>query len=132
MSGRTILALLLAPIISGAVLAIAVMSTAPIDTIPIEYRPKMLVQFEVGVITGVLFELFVLLPLLYVLNRIRVNGRLLFICLGTTFWFVASVGLLSLTAQDWNSRIALSLMFLVPGVALVVAFGAIVSHGAKA
>jgi hypothetical protein len=132
MHGRTILALVLAPIVAGAMFSWLVLSSVPMSAIQSEHRPELLVQFVVGLVSGAVFELFFLLPLLYVLRRTHVSGRLLFISSGIFVWFLVYFGLLSLGQLDWNGRFATSLMFLVPGAALVVAFGAIVQHGAKA
>ena len=130
MSGRTIIALLLAPIVAGATYASSVMSN--LAHIPASHRPDPWVQFVPGVLGAVLFELFVLLPLLYLLQRTHRSNRLLFICLGTVCWFIVSFALLSLTRMEWRDLLATTLIFLIPGVTVVLVFGLIVRHGAKA
>ena len=78
------------------------------------------------------FELVVLLPLLYVLQRLNRSNRALFVGLGTICWFFVSFGLLSLARFDLNDLLATSMIFLIPGFALVLVFGIIVRHDAKA
>jgi hypothetical protein len=130
MSGRTIIALLLAPIVAGTAYASWVLSS--LAGIPESHRPDPWTQFVPGVLGAVVFELFVLLPLLYLLQRIHRSNRLLFICLGTTGWFLASLALLSLARFHWSDLLATSLIFLIPGFALVLVFGVIARHDAKA
>src|SRR5262249_3123099 len=130
MSGRLIIALLLAPIVAGATYASWVMSS--IAHIPESHRPDPCVQFVPCVFGAALFELVVLLPLFYFLQRIHRSIRLLFICMGMVCWFLVSLGLLSLTRMEWSDLVATTLIFLIPGFAVVLVFGLVVRHDAKA
>jgi len=130
MTGRTILALVLAPIVAGA--AYASWALSSMSGIPESHRPDPWVQFVPGVLGAAVFELFVLLPLLYFLQRTHHSNRFLFIGLGTVCWFLASVGLLSLARLEWSDLVATTLIFLIPGFALVLVFALIARHDAKA
>ena len=127
MSGRTILALFLAPFAAGAINAawlMAKFSRATLVSDPPSGWSTLLIisQFFPGVISGALFELFILLPLLYLLQRIRHASRLLFVFCGIAIWYAVSLVILSLTSLAWDERFLNSAMFLVPGVPLVVVF----------
>jgi hypothetical protein len=130
MSGRTIIALLLAPIVAGVTYTSWVLSS--LGGIPESQRPDPWVQFIPGVLAAAVFELVVLLPLLYLLQRVHRSNRALFVGLGTICWFFISVGLLSLARFDLSDLLATSMIFLIPGFALVLVFGIIVRHDAKA
>ncbi len=103
-----------------------------IARIPESHRPDPWIQFIPGVLGSALFELVVQLPVLYLLQRIHRSNRLLFISVGMVCWFLVSLGLLSLTRMEWSDLVATTLIFLIPGFAVVLVFGLVVRHDAKA
>jgi hypothetical protein len=130
MNGRTILALIVAPVVGG--LTYGGWLASSFSGIPDPYRTGLWTQSIPGIVVGTVFELFFLLPLLYLLQRFRLSARLWFIGFGILIWFLLSIALLSLTQINWSECVASSFMFLVPGAALVIAFGSIVPRGEKA
>ena len=123
--GRTVLALLVAPLAAGAVNAAWIM--AQLSQVTLERdAPNVWAQFVPGVMLGTLFELFILLPLLYVFERARYSSRVIFVLCGIAIWYLASLVAFSFTSLTWDERVLNSAMFLVLGVPLVVVFGLLV------
>jgi len=130
MSGRMILALLVSPILAGITYGAWLASS--LSGIPGAYRSGLWSQFIPGIVAAAVFELFFLLPLLYLLQRLHLRARLWLIGLGMLAWSLLSLAALSLGGSDWSTCVANSPMFLVPGAALVVAFATLGQQGGKA
>ena len=121
MSRRTVIALIVAPLVAGAVYAAWLMWQ--LSNASLVNPPGVWAQFFPGFMVRAPFELFILLPLLYFLRRIGNDSRGLLIIFGIVIWYVVCVATLSFGSPDWSERVATSIMFLVPGVPLVVVFG---------
>jgi len=123
MRGRTIFALFVSPILAGTTYGAWLGSS--LSGIPDAYRAGLGSQFIPGIVVAAVFELFILLPLLYLLQRVHLSARLWLIGFGMLAWSVLSLMLLSLGGSDWRTCIANLPMFLVPGAVLVIALATI-------
>jgi len=126
MSGRFVLAMILAPLVAGAVFGAWVYSG--MQATPSQPGLAQLILLMPGAIYGASFEVFVLLPLLWLIRRRRWPTRLPLIAGGALVW-VAIVFLNIWATSDtglsgWTLRdIAVSFLpLVVPGVVLVLVF----------
>src|SRR6266536_3390136 len=118
MPARTLLALLVAPVVAGLVYALLVVTTSSV--VPLKLRPELVATALSGSITGLLFEVLALVPLA-LLFRASFRGRAYLFLAGSLVWFALSIGV-SLLAMDWPSAVATAMQLLLPGLVLVALF----------
>lgn len=129
MTGRMVIALVIAPLMCALAFAIWMMMAAEAEP----PRAPFLVLLMPGLMMGVAFEVIALMPLVYWLGRRRKLTRGNVILGGVILWVVA------VTLQGWATSdspfpyllIALPTL-MIPGLALVLAFAFLISYAPAA
>ena len=122
MPARTLLALVIAPVVAGLVYALLVVTTTSVVLLPL--RPELVATAVSGSIIGLLFAVLVLLPFVLAF-RSRLRARTYLFLTGLLVWFVLSVAA-SRLGMDWSSSVATAVQLLLPGAVLVALFAGLV------
>jgi len=119
MRTRALVALILTPPIAGIVYA--VVGQVASRSVSPDYRTGPGADFVVGCVSGLAFEIVVLLPLARLAAR-RSWSRAVLWLVGCCIWFAVSLAFFSFFYVDSDAVIATSLQLLIPGVVLSAAF----------
>lgn len=125
MNGRTLLALVVAPVACALAFALWFVMAAAADPA----RASFAILLLPGLTAGTVFEIFALLPLLYWLRQRGSLSRGRFIVIGLLLWAVAASLQVWITAEvPFLHAIAVLPMLMIPGLALVIVFAFAISY----
>ena len=121
MRARMLLAMIIAPTIASIVYTTLVFAGNP----DIQGGAAGAERWELmlpAMLVGLLFEVFVLLPLWHLLQPIRKHARLLFLSSGSAAWLLCTTALLVLVKLRGADLLLETADVLIPGLLLVLVF----------
>lgn len=127
MQARTLVAVILSTLAGSIVYLVLIYlgsSTGPVAT-----GGEFAVQALPAALASIMFVIFVLLPLQRSLQGGGTARIFLFLLMGSAAWLVLSMALLFLTTWDPKEGLRTASQFVVPGLVVVVVFGAIAKTG---
>jgi hypothetical protein len=126
---RTLLAMIVAPIIGGIVYMVLVLASSP--EVGGLANPRTWELILPATLVGTLFEVFVVLPLWLLVRPIRWRAHLLFVTLATATWLFCTALLLVRTKLSGNEILVEATQVFVPGLVLVLVFDLLARWGVK-
>jgi len=120
MSSRFWLALVGAPILGAAVYAGLTLVSLASVTLPGESPPPLSLVVS-GALVGLVFELAVIVPVLFMLRRLRQLRVVSFVLVSSLAWFASCFLLMLLLGVGPSGASATAVVMFLPGLALVLA-----------
>jgi hypothetical protein len=119
-NGRTILALLGAPLAAAVVVSAMALSSAP--PTPHQIAPEPAMFFVASLAVAAIFEALVLLPMWYLLRGATLGARTALWLFGVAAWFAAAVLLGYLLGHGGGVALSFGTTFLPPGIVVAAVF----------
>jgi uncharacterized membrane protein len=119
-NGRTILALLGAPL--AAAVAVSAMALFSMPQTPHAIAPEPVMFLVASLAVAAIFEVLFLLPLWYLLRAATRGARMALWLLGVAAWFAAAVLLGYLLGHGGGVALSFGTTFLLPGIVVTTIF----------
>jgi hypothetical protein len=118
---------LIIPVLAGAAVYFAIIEHLELSTGAADWSEELL-EVSPALLVGLLFGMFVLLPLWLLLARLRAYSLLIFSCAGAVIWLACGAAILRLTNVATASNPWADATVMLPGVVMVLVFAVLARH----